>query len=177
LTPLEATAAPIHCPATPYPDRGRYTRNTATGETCNRTGLRLPLSPASSRLPRSGKRDRRVFPISRRHQASLQHIPHDDLDDGAEGTFQPGRYPRWSRTTIQYRNQRIQSPSTVMFASVVRKSTCPRLLDNHGRARRKRCKRHWRSMRLRHRCRVRRCPCFSKDWILRRVREGKSRPH
>ena len=37
LTPLEATAAPIHCPATPYPDRGRYTRNTATGETCNRT--------------------------------------------------------------------------------------------------------------------------------------------
>ena len=32
------------------------------------------MSPASSRLPRSGKRDRRVFPFSRRHQASLQHI-------------------------------------------------------------------------------------------------------
>jgi hypothetical protein len=37
LTPLEATAAPIHCPATPHPDRDRYTRNTATREICNRT--------------------------------------------------------------------------------------------------------------------------------------------
>jgi IS6 family transposase len=38
------------------------------------------VAPASSRLPRSGKRDRRVFPISRRHQASLQHIHPEHIE-------------------------------------------------------------------------------------------------
>jgi hypothetical protein len=70
-----------------------------------------------------------------------------------------------------------RSPSSLMPASVVGKSTCRGLSDSPGRARRKRCKPHWRWRRQPRRCRVRRRPCFSEDWIRRRVREGKSRPH
>ena len=119
LTPLEATAAPIHCPATPHPDRGRYTRNTATREICNRTlwravdghGFVLDVLVQKRRDTKAAKRlmrkllkkyamaprvmitDKlRSYAAAKRDlRCGAEHRQHKGLNNRAENSHQPTR--------------------------------------------------------------------------------------